>query len=148
LPGARAEGESKARGALGLCSSRALEAKENSEAREARSGRRIKHPEIICIPVDALKESLSAVLVSQEEGGGERRSFREENWHGNREASLYCVDCARGGSLLIGGEGGRCMDVGISHGEEARSPIERSLGIIIDREEGNRGESLRQGDRA
>jgi hypothetical protein len=95
-----------------------------------------------------LKESLSAVLVSQEEGGGERRSLREENWHGNREAGLCCINCARGGSLLISREGGRCMNASLSHGEETRSPIERSLRIIIKREEGDRGESLRQGDRA
>lgn len=83
LPGARAERESEGRGALRLCSSRALQAKQDGEAREARSRGGVAHPEIICIPIDTFEESLAALRVAKEERGGERRGLREENWHGH-----------------------------------------------------------------
>lgn len=148
LPGARAEGESKARGALWLCSSRALEAKENGEAREAGSGRRIEHPQVVCVPVDALQERLSAVLVSEEEGGRERRGLREEDRHSHREARLCCVDRSRGAALLISGEGGSGMDAALPHGKEASTAEERRFGVVIKGEEGHLFESLRDSEGA
>jgi hypothetical protein len=142
---ARAKGESEARGALRLCSSRSLEAKQDSEAREARSGSGIEHPQIVCISIEALKERFSAVLVSEKEGGRERRGLRKEDRHGNGKACICRIDCARGAALLISSEGGCHVHASFASGEEASSAEQRRLGVVIKGEEGDRGERLRDG---
>jgi hypothetical protein len=144
LPLARAEGESEGRGALGLGSSASLEAKEHGEAREAGSGSGIEHPEIVGVPIDALQESLSAVLIAKEERGGELLSLGEENWHGYREAVLCSVDRSRGGSLLIGGEGGRNVHARLTSGDQARAAEQGSLRVVVERKEGDRAKRLRE----
>lgn len=93
------------------------------------------------------------MLISEEEGGRERRGLREEDGHSHREAGLCCVDRSRGGSLLISSKGGRGVDAALPHGKEASTAEERRLRIVIKGEEGDRGESLRhcadaRGDRS
>lgn len=145
LPQARTEGESEGRGALWLCSSGTLEAKQDGEAREARSGSGIEHPEIVCIAVDALQESLTALRIAKEERGGERRGLREEDRHSHREAMGGRINCTRGGALLISREGGGYVHASFASGEEASSTEQRRLRVVIKREEGDRAERLRDG---
>jgi hypothetical protein len=142
---ARAKGESEGRGSLWLCSSRALEAKEHGEAREARSGSGIEHSEIVSVSIDTFEESLSALRVAKEEPGGERRGLREENRHGYRKAVFSGIDGARGGAPLISREGGGDVHASFASGEEASSAEQRRLGVVIEGEEGDRAERLRDG---
>jgi hypothetical protein len=143
--GARARSESEARGRGGIGSSRSLEAKENSEAREARSGRRIEHPEIVCISIDALEERLSPSIIAEEEGARELLSLADQHGHCQREACLDGIESARGSSLTISSEGCRGVDPCLSHGQEARAAVEGSLRVVVQLEEGYRGERLGDG---
>jgi hypothetical protein len=140
--GARARSESEA--SISSCSSasRSLEAKENSEAREARSGSGIEHPEIIRISVDALQESFSPIVIAEDEGARELLSLADQHGDRQREACLNCIQGARGSSFAISGERGRGVDACLSHGQEARAPEHGSLRIVVQLKEGDRGESL------
>jgi hypothetical protein len=149
-PLARATSKSEAGGRRRIGASRSLEAKENREAREARSGRGIEHPEIISIPVYALQQSLSleASLFAKQERARELLLFADQDGHCQREAGADCVESPRGASFAIGGKGSRCMDAGLPHGEEAGSPEERSLRVIVREGEGERAKSLGDGEEA
>jgi hypothetical protein len=82
------------------------------------------------------------VLIAKEERDRERLPLREEDWHGNREAGLCCVNCSRGAALLISSEGGRHVHAGLASGEEASSAEQGRFRIIVERKEGDRGERL------
>jgi hypothetical protein len=149
-PLARARSESEARSGLRRGASRSLKAKQDSEAREARRGGGIHHAEIVRVPVDALQESLSleACLFAKQERARELLLFADQDGHGKREAGSYGIESARGASFAISSKGGRGMDAGLSHGEEASTAEKRSLRIIVRGGEGERAESLGDGTEA
>jgi hypothetical protein len=146
--GARARSESEARGRGGIGSSRSLETEEHGKAREARSGGLIKHPEIVCISIDAPQERLTASIIAEEKGAGKLLSFADQHGDRQREPCLYCIESARGSSFSVCSEGGRGMDACLSHGQEARAAVYGSLGIVVQSKEGDRGERLRNGAEA
>jgi hypothetical protein len=103
---ARGGGESEASGRGGRGPARSLKTEEHSHAREARSGRRIHHPQIIGIPVDTLEESLPPCVISHQERGGELLAFADQYGDGKREARIDCVKSARGSPWPVCSERG------------------------------------------
>lgn len=61
---------------------------------------------------------------------------------------LCRIDGARGGALLISSEGGRDVQASFASGEEARGAEQRRLRVVVQREEGDRAERLRDGAQA
>lgn len=83
--------------------------------------------------------------MGEEELLRERLSFLEHHGDCQSEASAYCVKSASGSFLGVSSERSSCMD---ARGARGLKPGARSFGIVVERKEGDRSESLRQGDRA
>jgi hypothetical protein len=109
------------------------------------SGSRIKHPQIIRVPIDALQERLTASIIAEEEGARELLSLADQHGDRQREARLDGIESARGASFSVCSEGGSCMNAGLPHGQEARAAVYGSLRVVVQLEEGHRGERLRDG---
>lgn len=107
---------------------------------EARGGKRIKHPQIVSVPVQAKEAELPSLCIREPELRGEGSSFGKEDRHGQREARLDGVQSIPAPSLPISGEARRHMHARGTSGEE---PREGSLPVVIEKELRHRGEELR-----
>ena len=109
------------------------------------SGSRIKHPQIIRVPIDALQERLTASIIAEEEGARELLSLADQHGDRQREARLDGIESARGASFSVCSKGGRRMDACLPHGQEARAAVYGSLRVVVQLKKGDRGERLRDG---